>query len=78
MSQILKAYFFCTFLRYNLYFFSQFFVLFLGDEPVATLIQEGGDLILLRDGTWLQIKNPVQIIISVNSKGGKSTESRYN
>ena len=37
MSQILKAYFFCTFLGYNLYFFSRFFVLFLGDEPVATL-----------------------------------------
>ena len=37
MSQILKAYFFCTFLGYNLYFFSRFFVLFLGDKPVATL-----------------------------------------
>ena len=34
----MNAYFFCTFLGYNLYFFSRFFVLFLGDEPVATLI----------------------------------------
>ena len=33
----MKAYFFCTFLGYDLYFFSQFSVLFLGDEPVATL-----------------------------------------
>ena len=33
----MKAYFFCTFLGYDLYFFPQFFVLFLGDEPVATL-----------------------------------------
>ena len=40
MSQILKAYFFCTFLGYNLYFLSRFFVLFLGDEPVATLEHE--------------------------------------
>ena len=38
MSQILKVYFFCTFLGYNLYFFSRFFVLFWGDEPVATLL----------------------------------------
>ena len=38
MSQFLKAYFFCTFFGYNLYFFSRFFVLFLGDEPVATLV----------------------------------------
>ena len=38
MSQIMKAYFFCTFLGHNLYFFSRFFVLFLGDEPVATLL----------------------------------------
>ena len=37
MSQIMKAYFFCTFLGHNLYFFSRFFVLSLGDEPVATL-----------------------------------------
>ena len=37
MSQILKEYFYCTFLGYNLYFFSRFFVLFWGDEPVATL-----------------------------------------
>ena len=33
----MKAYFFCTFLGYDLYFFPRFFVLFLGDEPVATL-----------------------------------------
>ena len=33
----MKVYFFCTFLGYNLYFSSQFFVLFWGDEPVATL-----------------------------------------
>ena len=33
----MKAYFFCTFLGYDLYFFPQFFVLFWGDEPVATL-----------------------------------------
>ena len=33
----MKAYFFCTFLGYDLYFFPQFFVLFLGNEPVATL-----------------------------------------
>ena len=33
----MKVYFFCTFLGYNLYFFSRIFVLFLGDEPVATL-----------------------------------------
>ena len=37
MSQIMKAYFFCTFFGYDLYFFPQFFVLFWGDEPVATL-----------------------------------------
>ena len=37
----MKAYFFCTFLGYNLYFFSRFFVLFLGDEPVATLCVGG-------------------------------------
>ena len=37
MSQIMKAYFFCTFFGYNPYFFSRIFVLFWGDEPVATL-----------------------------------------
>ena len=37
MNQVMKAYFFCTFFRYDLYFFSQIFVLFLADEPVATL-----------------------------------------
>ena len=37
MSQIMKVYFFCTFLGYNLCFFSRFFLLFFGDEPVATL-----------------------------------------
>ena len=37
MSQVKKVYFFCTFLGYDLYFSSRFFVLFWGDEPVATL-----------------------------------------
>ena len=37
MSQVKKVYFFCTFLGYDLYFSSRFFVLFLGDEPVATV-----------------------------------------
>ena len=34
----MKVYFFSTFFGYNLYFFSRFFVLFWGDEPVATLL----------------------------------------
>ena len=39
LSQILKAYFFCTFLGYDLYFFPRFVVLFWGHEPVATLVR---------------------------------------
>ena len=55
MSQILKAYFFCPFLGYNLYFFSRFFVLFLCDELVATLylsLVSQTCKIAFRSGMW--------------------------